>query len=114
MSNTASGPRTRGCCAPVPPALPQERAAWLANLFKAAGDPTRLQMLHMLQAAADPLCVCDFTKVFGVSQPTVSHHLGKLRDAGLVHAERRGIWTYYSVRRDLSAEVRALLNTMRS
>ena len=106
--------RTRGCCGPTPPALPQDRAERLADLFKAAGDPTRLQMLHMLQASADPICVCDFTQAFGVSQPTVSHHLGKLRDAGLVTAERHGIWPYYSLRRDLPAEVRSLLETLRS
>jgi len=101
--------RTRGCCAPVPPALPEAQAAQLANLFKAAGDPTRVQMLHMLQKAAEPICVCDFTQAFGISQPTVSHHLGRLLRAGLVQADRHGIWTYYTLRRDLSPAAQAVL-----
>lgn len=112
--STDSATRTRGCCGPVPLALPQERAEWLAGLFRAAADPTRLQMLHMLQEAADPICVCDFTRAFGVSQPTVSHHLGRLRDAGLVRARRQGIWTYYSLPEDVPAEVRALFDALRS
>lgn len=111
--STEQETRRRGCCGPVPAALPQERAARLAEFYKAAGDPTRVQMLHMLQASEEPICVCDFTQAFGVSQPTVSHHLGKLRDAGIVRAERHGIWTYYSLRRDLPPDVLALLGTMR-
>jgi len=112
--STEYGARVRGCCGPVPPALPQERAERLADLFKAAGDPTRLQMLHMLQEAPDPICVCDFTAAFGVSQPTVSHHLGKLKAAGLVEARRHGVWTYYTLPPALPVEVRALLDTLRA
>ena len=106
--------RRRGCCDPVPPALPQDRAERLGAVFKAVGDATRVQMLHMLLEADDAICVCDFTQAFGVSQPTVSHHLAKLRDAGLVDAQHRGIWTYYALRRDLPQEVRVMLETLRA
>jgi ArsR family transcriptional regulator len=98
----------------VPPALPQARSDRLAEIFRAAGDPTRLQMLYMLQEASDPICVCDFTQAFGVRQPTVSHHLAKLRDAGLVEAEHHGIWTYYTLGPGLPPEVRALLEGVRA
>lgn len=106
--------RRRGCCEPVPRALPNERAEELAAVFKALGDPTRLQMLYMLVAADGAICVCDFTQAFGVSQPTVSHHLAKLRDAGLVEAEHHGIWTYYTLGPGLPPEVRALLEGVRA
>lgn len=106
--------RRRGCCDPVPPALPDEKVEGLAAVFKALGDPTRLQMLHMLLAADGPICVCDFTQAFGVSQPTVSHHLAKLRDAGLVDADHRGIWTYYALRPGLPPQVQALLESVRA
>ncbi len=112
--NRNSGTRPRGCCGSVPPALPQARSDRLAEIFRAAGDPTRLQMLYMLQEASDPICVCDFTAAFGVSQPTVSHHLGKLKAAGLVQAQRHGVWTYYTLPSDPPPEVRALLDSLRS
>jgi len=106
--------RRRGCCGPVPAALPDESVARLADLFKALGDATRLQMLHMLIAADGEICVCDFTQAFGLRQPTVSHHLARLRDAGLVQAEHRGVWTYYSPAPDLPPAVRAMLEGARA
>jgi ArsR family transcriptional regulator len=66
----------------------------LAALFKALADPTRVAIVNRL-ARGDECCVCDLTGVFELSQPTVSHHLRILRDAGLVEAERRGTWAYY-------------------
>ena len=81
-------------------------------VFRALGDPTRLQMVCILLAEGDAICACGFTRAFGVSQPTVSHHLAKLRAAGLVEAEHRGIWTYYALRRGLSPEVVALLESV--
>lgn len=65
-----------------------------AQMFKALGDPVRLQLFASIVAAAEPLCVCNLPDV-GVAQPTVSHHLKKLRDAGLVECERRGTWVHY-------------------
>ena len=66
----------------------------LAAIFKALADPTRVSIINRL-ACSEECCVCDFTDTFDLSQPTVSHHLRVLRDAGLVEAERRGTWAYY-------------------
>lgn len=74
--------------------MPAEGAAQLALTFKALADPTRVSIVNRL-ASADECCVCDLTDAFDLSQPTVSHHLRILRDAGLVEAERRGTWAYY-------------------
>ncbi len=76
--------RVKGCCQVVAPPLPDERAAELAGVHRALADPTRIQMVHILAAAAEPVCVCDFTAAFDLGQPTISHHLAKLREAGLV------------------------------
>ena len=101
--------RTRGCCTDLPPALAASRAAGAAKLFKALADPTRVQMVHMLQASPEPVCVCDFTATFKLGQPTISHHLAKLRQAGLVRTHKRGIWAFYQLRDDLGDLARAVL-----
>ena len=101
--------RTRGCCSDLPAPLAEPRAAAAANLFRALADPTRVQMVHMLQASAEPVCVCDFTAAFALGQPTISHHLARLRDAGLVHTHKRGIWAFYQLRDDLGDLERAVL-----
>ena len=82
------------CCGPDTPPMEAEAARNLAGLFKALADPTRVAIVNRL-AAGEECCVCDLTAVFDLSQPTVSHHLRILRDAGLVEAERRGTWAYY-------------------
>jgi ArsR family transcriptional regulator, arsenate/arsenite/antimonite-responsive transcriptional repressor len=84
----------RACCAPQ---LDEDQAVELAAVFKALGDPIRLRLVSMI-AKAEPgtgICVCELTPGFDVSQPTVSHHLKLLRQAGLVGCERRGTWVYY-------------------
>ena len=101
--------RVRGCCVAVAPLLADEQAEQLATLFRALADPTRVQMLHLLKAATEPLCVCDFTAAFDLGQPTVSHHLAKLKDAGLVSSFKRGVWSFYQLRQDLSDAARAVL-----
>jgi ArsR family transcriptional regulator len=83
----------RLCCGPDTPAMSPDDAADLALTFKALADPTRVSIVNRL--AAGECCVCDLTAVFELSQPTVSHHLRILRDAGLVEAERRGTWAHY-------------------
>src|ERR1051326_8792386 len=88
-------PRVKGCCVAVAPALPTLQADALALTFRALADPTRVQMLHMLKAATEPICVCDFTAAFDLGQPTVSHHLAKLKDAGMVKSFKRGIWSFF-------------------
>src|SRR5258708_24948216 len=101
--------RTKGCCVAVAPPLPDARADGLAALFKALADPTRVQMLHMLKAASEPICVCDFTAAFNLGQPTISHHIARLKDAGLVSSFKRGVWSFYSLRDDLSAASKSAL-----
>jgi ArsR family transcriptional regulator len=66
----------------------------LARVFSALSDPTRVSIVNRL-ACGEECCVCDLTDAFSLSQPTVSHHLRILRDAGLVEADRRGTWAYY-------------------
>ena len=92
--------RPAGCC--PPPRVPVPRSAegsWsLLACLRAAAHPVRLQMLRLLAAAGAPVCVCDITSRFRLGQPTISHHLGILRRAGLVSTVRRGIWAHYSVR----------------
>jgi ArsR family transcriptional regulator len=78
--------------------LGADEAADLARRLKAIADPHRLRLLSLLMAAPDGEgCTCDLTEALGLSQPTVSHHLKKLHEVGLVTAERRGVWTYYRV-----------------
>ncbi len=86
------------CCEPVAyPDVESERAERLAAVAKALGDPIRLQLVDVLRKNAGKVCVCELTPLFDVSQPTVSHHLKVLRDAGLVDSERHGLWAYYYV-----------------
>jgi ArsR family transcriptional regulator len=98
--------RVKGCCHPVAAALPEADVADLAAVYRALGDPTRVQMIHILAAAHEPVCVCDFTAAFDLGQPTISHHLGKLRDAGLVTSFKRGIWAFYQLNAQMSDAAR--------
>ena len=82
------------CCGPGTPPLAQAERDLLAARFKALADPTRVAIVNRL-AAADEVCVCDFVASLDLAQPTISHHLKILRDAGLVEASRRGTWAYY-------------------
>ncbi len=82
------------CCGPDLPPMDADAAEDLAAVFKALADPTRVAIVSRL-ASGEMCCVCDLTEVFELSQPTVSHHLRILRDAGLVESERRGTFAYY-------------------
>ena len=83
------------CCAPVlGAALSEAEAEDLAGAFKVLSDPARLRLLSMI-ASADEACACDLVEPLGRSQPTVSHHLSVLTDAGLLDREKRGRWAYY-------------------
>ena len=104
--------RERGVCCEVKFELPNAKAAETADLLKALGDPTRLQIILALRAATDPICVCDFTDAFGLSQPTVSHHMGRLRAVGLVEATKRGIWSYYRLRPHLPEAVQRMIDAL--
>jgi ArsR family transcriptional regulator, arsenate/arsenite/antimonite-responsive transcriptional repressor len=83
-----------------------------AGLFKALGDPHRLTMLATLARTDDEVCVCDFTSALPLNQPTVSHHLKILRDAGLITCERRGTWVYYRLAGGAKARVDAALHAL--
>jgi ArsR family transcriptional regulator, arsenate/arsenite/antimonite-responsive transcriptional repressor len=84
------------CCdVPVAPSLAPERATEIAERLKALADSTRLRMLDLLAQQHEPICVCDITVQFDQHQPTISHHLRILREAGLVDCEKRGVWAYY-------------------
>ncbi|MFB4269173.1 ArsR/SmtB family transcription factor [Nonomuraea sp. GTA35] len=87
------------------------KAAELARVFKALGDPVRLRILSIVGAhEGGEACVCDITDVFDLTQPTISHHLKVLRDVGLLTSERRGSWIYYRLVPDSLAQLSALLN----
>ena len=97
---TAKQKRPAGepCCEPVAyPDLDRRRAERLATIAKALGDPVRLQLVDVLRKHAGEICVCELVPLFDLSQPTVSHHLKVLRDAGIVGSVRCGLWAYYYV-----------------
>ncbi|HTA38808.1 MAG TPA: metalloregulator ArsR/SmtB family transcription factor [Candidatus Acidoferrales bacterium] len=93
------------CCPPAEIAAEPFEAE--AGVLKAVADPYRLRMLATLARAAEEVCVCDFTAAFPLNQPTVSHHLRILREAGLVTCERRGTWVYYKLAPDAERRIEA-------
>ena len=89
------------CCGPLAaPVLETEEAAATAELFGALSDPARVRIVNLLATSDKPLCACEFEPALGLSQPTVSHHLKKLTDVGLLAREQRGKWAYFSLKRD--------------
>jgi ArsR family transcriptional regulator len=89
------------CCRPLDDdGLSAEDAEATAAVFKALSDPARVRIVNLLARNPAPVCVCELTPAVGLSQPTVSHHLKKLVQAGLLHREQRGVWAYYSLDRD--------------
>ena len=104
--------RERGVCC----ALPRVNEGWAesrAGLMKALADPTRLTMVASLwKARGEPICICDFTAGLGLTQPTISHHMAKLKEAGLVEAIKKGIWIHYRLRDKLPTETRELLSRL--
>lgn len=98
----------RGCCGLVDPGMEESDAAMVAERFKALADPTRVRLLNLLIRNQE-LCVCDLNAYFDLSQPTISHHLGLLRKAGLVDSDVRGRWAYYKVNRQAVAELGSIL-----
>ncbi len=91
-------PAGEPCCEPIAyPDVDRVTAEQMAAIAKALGDPVRLQLVDVLQKHAGKVCVCELVPLFSLSQPTVSHHLKVLRDAGIVGSERKGLWAYYYV-----------------
>jgi ArsR family transcriptional regulator len=94
------------CCVPVVyPDVERLQAERMAAIAKALGDPVRVQLVDVLRKHAGEVCVCELVPLFDLSQPTVSHHLKVLREAGLVGSERRGLWAYYYVIPDALKEL---------
>ena len=84
------------CCEPVVyPDVERDQAIRMAEVAKALGDPVRVQLVDVLRKHAGKVCVCELVPLFDLSQPTVSHHLKVLRQAGIVGSEREGLWAYY-------------------
>lgn len=102
--------RSRGVSIPQEIGVNEDRVERLVELLKAVADPTRLQILAILKRSHEPVCICDLTATFGLSQPTVSHHMGKLRRAGLVTSSKRGIWSYYSITPAAGKQLEAILD----
>lgn len=96
-STSSAGEAETACCTPAPEvsANDAQRLAALAERLKAIADPTRLRMLELLAQQPTALCVCEITDQFTLHQPTISHHLRLLREAGLIAGEKRGTWSYY-------------------
>ena len=98
-----------GCCAPLAaPALEPDEAEATAELFRALADPARVRIVNSLATSGEPVCICNLVEPLGLSQPTVSHHMKKLLDAGLVDREQRGKWAYFSLRRDAVEKLAAV------
>jgi ArsR family transcriptional regulator len=99
------------CCEPVVyPDIERDDAIRMAEVAKALADPVRVQLVDVLRKHAGTVCVCELVPLFDLSQPTVSHHLKVLRDAGIVGSERQGLWAYYYVIPDALEELSAWLS----
>jgi ArsR family transcriptional regulator len=104
-------PAGERCCEPVVyPDVEREQAVRMARVAKALGDPVRLALVDVLRKHAGKVCVCELVPLFDLSQPTVSHHLKVLREAGIVGSERQGLWAYYFVIPDALKELSAWLS----
>jgi ArsR family transcriptional regulator len=98
------------CCRPLAATgLADDEAAATAQVFKALADPARVRIVNLLALSDDPVCACQFTPALGLSQPTVSHHLKKLTDAGLLRREQRGKWAYFTLDPDAVERLEGLV-----
>ena len=111
MAPKQKRPAGQPCCEPlVHPEVSRVGADRLAALAKALSDPIRVQLVDVLRRHAGEVCVCELLPLFEVSQPTLSHHLKKLREAGIVGVERRGLWAYYYVHPESLEDLRTWLS----
>jgi ArsR family transcriptional regulator, arsenate/arsenite/antimonite-responsive transcriptional repressor len=105
-------PPGKPCCEPVVyPDVEREAAERMGRIAKALGDPIRVQLVDVLRQHAGKVCVCELVPLFDLSQPTVSHHLKVLREAGVVGSERQGLWAYYYVIPEALEELSAWLSS---
>lgn len=105
--------QTVACCSPLQrEALTAASAERIAPLLKALADPVRLRLLSLVASHEDgEACVCDLSAAFDLSQPTISHHLKVLHDAGLLDRSKRGVWVYYKIRPAALSDLAALLGS---
>jgi ArsR family transcriptional regulator, arsenate/arsenite/antimonite-responsive transcriptional repressor len=103
------------CCAPLSAAtLSEEEATATAALFAALADPARVRIVNVVATSAEPVCACDLIEPLGLSQPTVSHHLKKLVDAGLLDREQRGKWAYFSLTPEATERLAGVVDLTRT
>ena len=99
------------CCRPLAAeTLADDEADATARLFRTLGDPARVKIVNVLAQSDAPVCVCEFMPVLGLAQATVSHHLKKLTDAGLLEREQRGKWAYFSLNREAGERLERLVH----
>lgn len=111
LSPKQKRPKGQPCCEPVVyPDIERGQAERMASVAKALGDPIRMQLVDVLRRHAGKVCVCELVPLFDLSQPTVSHHLKVLREAGIVGSERRGLWAYYFVNPEALEELSTWLS----
>jgi ArsR family transcriptional regulator len=111
-SATATDPTTAAACCPplAAPSLSEAQVQATARRFKALADPHRIRIVNLLATSPDPVCVCELTGPLGLSQPTVSHHLKQLVQAGLLEREQRGTFAYHALNRDALGGLAAALD----
>jgi ArsR family transcriptional regulator, arsenate/arsenite/antimonite-responsive transcriptional repressor len=98
------------CCQPLgAPTLSDEEARATAALFRVLADPARVKIVNLLARSAESVCACEFEPALRLSQPTVSHHLKKLTEAGLLEREQRGKWAYFSLTPEASSQLERLV-----
>ena len=99
-----------GCCRPLgAPTLSDDEAHATAAIFRALSDPARVKIVNLLATSGEPVCACEFEPALGLSQPTVSHHLKKLTEAGLLEREQRGKWAYFTLAAEASSQLEQLV-----
>lgn len=99
------------CCGALGAAtLSDDEVSATADVFRALGDPARVRIVNVLATSGEPVCVCHLVEPLGLSQPTVSHHMKKLLDAGIVDREQRGKWAYFSLRAEAAEKLAAVVD----
>jgi ArsR family transcriptional regulator len=106
----STGLNAINCCAPIGAgAIDDDEAEATARVFKTLADPARIKIVNLLAGSEEPVCACEFIPALDLTQATVSHHLKKLTDVGLLEREQRGKWAYFSLRRESLAELAGLV-----
>ena len=110
MTTTTPLAAATTCCAPLgAPSLSDDQAQATAQLFKALADPARVKIVNRLARSEAPVCACEFIPALGLSQATVSHHLKKLTQVGLLEREQRGKWAYFSLNPQAAAQLASIV-----